>query len=129
MSDRGSQIPIRPNIKVLVINSLEQKYDPTEIQDFITSNEHIDGWWNHFPGVWLIETKLTSRDLAKVFYDAFDGISCFVTSVNTGDFSGRMSGDAWLWLMMETDERKERLREALKKRQEERNHLKIEKSK
>lgn len=113
MSENQISIPIRKNIKVLVVNSLEEDYDPEAIQDIIEKSDKIKGWWNHFPGVWLVETEMSPYHLSKLIYSEFDGITCFVTTATTGDFSGRMNGAAWLWLIDVPEDRKEKLREKM----------------
>lgn len=113
------EIALRKNLKMIVIDLEDTNYPSDEIHTFIENCDLFTGWWNYFPGVFIVESSLEVDEVANVIVKRFDDITCLVSPVETGRFSGRMNGNAWLWLMDESEETKAQLRELMieKKRQ------------
>ncbi|WP_131818608.1 hypothetical protein [Sphingomonas turrisvirgatae] len=108
-----NRLQIRDNLYILVFNTMDRSYDADDVQSYIENNERVVDWWNYFPGTYLIEFSDGPKTFMSELYGQIPDASCFCSRINTGEFTGRINGDAWLWLLDLPEERKAQLREQM----------------
>lgn len=115
-----SKLRIRPDTFLLVFNTADQKYDAESAQSAVESSVLVKAWWNYFPGVYLIQIDCGPHDFAESLYNELGHVSLFMSKVNEEQFSGRLPGDAWLWILDISDDEKVELKKTMQEQAQKR---------
>jgi hypothetical protein len=76
-------------------------YNPADIHEFITIHLNQSDWW-HYSGVYLLDTSLTSSQIASSLRGRYPNLQHFIVSVNLNDNNGLLPKEAWDWVNKKT---------------------------
>lgn len=92
-------LPIKENLFILIFNVGDDEYDPNQAQKFVEDSSLIEDWWNYFPGVFIVQAKVTVDELYAEISSHLDRMGVLVIRLQKENFSGLLPGMAWLWLL------------------------------
>ncbi len=77
-------------------------YAPTDVRvaiyDFVRADKKISGWWNHLPGLYLLDTTYNAAELTEILKKHVKPWSFLVMRVSLDDLQGWMPERGWEWI-------------------------------
>ncbi len=86
-------------VTVLVaFDVLDPKFNPDAVKTFIDRSRDIDGWWNHIPGVYVLNLNADWQQVVDDLISIQRGAFFLMTPINPKNTNGFLPQAAWDWL-------------------------------
>ena len=72
--------------------------DLEKIQKFVTESPDFTSWWNHLPMVFVLETALSSEEIADKLHALSPDTRFLLTEVNLAAAQGWLPEISWKWI-------------------------------
>lgn len=87
-----------PRVLLLALDTAAPTLDVAALAGALAADRRIAAWWNHLPGVFLLDTRLPPSDIADLVRATTGATGFLVTEIDLARTDGWLTDTAWRWI-------------------------------
>ena len=116
---RDFELVYRDNLRLIVFDVNDDRFNAEKMLRYFEASENYSDWWNHFPGVFIVRSKLDPNEINNDIGDSFSPTpSLICTEFRRPIASARLDERAWRWILDLPDHVLDPLFESVKESEE-----------
>ena len=90
---------MRAKTFVTAFDTTDPRFDATAIGRFVTSDSDTAGWWKHIPGVYMLNSTLSAREITTRLKPICEDVSFLVSEAHVSETVGWLPRQSWDWIV------------------------------
>ena len=90
---------------IVTLDMSDPDLELKRVRTALTADDRIAKWWNYLPGVYIVQTDLSVKDVTSRVHKHAGNTSFLVSEIDLSASNGWLPDRAWKWIRRREKER------------------------